>query len=853
MKSSAPDLVDASILDVALNEIDFRYEWSHADLSGQADVLDSYGNVARLTSDRRLLLTEGSSVRLSGSSLSGNSDAEVWIFSTPRLLDKIEIGENGLFTSQIAVPDDLEVGEHTILFSAKTLDGRVVAVNFPALVTQRSSNLETTTTGEQTTSTNVRPLKTSTSVAPQSSTTTTKPATTTTTTTKPATTTTTTTKPATTTTTTKPATTTTTTKPATTKPATTKPATTKPATTTTTTTTTSTTIAPTTTTTTTTTTPTIAPTSTTIAPTTTTIAPTIAPTTTTIAPTTTTIAPTTTTIAPTTTTTLPDTSAPTVTLARTAATSSSASVSFTITGNEAITCSTLSLISDSDFALTNISTITSITQTSSTVCTIVAVSTATTNGVGVVSTLTAAASFSVTDTAGNAQTTLVDSPQSVTVTRNGVPDAPTTVAGTAGNTTVALTWVAPASTGGSSITDYVVQYSSDSGSTWTTFADDTSTSTSATVTGLTNGTSYIFHVAATNSVGTGSYSTSSSAVTPVTYAVVYSANTATSGSVPSDATAYSNGATVTVLGNTGVLAKTGFTFGGWCTTQPAAGSACTGTPRVAASSFAITDNVTLYAVWTTAYLTISYLYVDTVTGQAPSTPTTVAYGSTFVTPANTFSRSGYVFAGWHDGTATYAPDITYPTSGTVSAEVNLLATWTPTCAMGGACIVGETGPGGGVVFYAAGSTFASPGSACNTAGVGGISTCKYLEAAPSDHSSVVAWCSNTTSALGTTGKAIGTGMANTTTAATTCTTGAIQIAAGYEYNSKTDWHLPSIYEWSQLYIQRAKVGGFSTDCYYWSSSESSATAWVQSFFITGGQNTRPKSTTNYVRPVRAFG
>ncbi len=789
MKSSAPDLVDASILDVALNEIDFRYEWSHADLSGQADVLDSYGNVARLTSDRRLLLTEGSSVRLSGSSLSGNSDAEVWIFSTPRLLDKIEIGENGLFTSQIAVPDDLEVGEHTILFSAKTLDGRVVAVNFPALVTQRSSNLETTTTSQQATSTTIRPLTTSTSVAPRT-TTTTKPATTATTTT--------TTKPV-----TKPATIATTT--------TTKPATTKRATTTTTT--------------------------TTIAPTTTT----------------TTIAPTTTTIAPTTTTTLPDTSAPTVTLARTAATSSSASVSFTITGNEAITCSTLSLISDSDFALTNISTITSITQTSSTVCTIVAVSTATTNGVGVVSTLTAAASFSVTDTAGNAQTTLVDSPQSVTVTRNGVPDAPTTVAGTAGNTTVALTWVAPASTGGSSITDYVVQYSSDSGSTWTTFADDTSTSTSATVTGLTNGTSYIFHVAATNSVGTGSYSTSSSAVTPVTYAVVYSANTATSGSVPNDATAYSNGATVTVLGNTGVLAKTGFTFGGWCTTQPAAGSACTGTPRAAASSFAITDNVTLYAVWTTAYLTISYLYVDTVTGQAPSTPTTVAYGSTFVTPANTFSRSGYVFAGWHDGAATYAPGSTYPTSGTVSAEVNLFATWTPTCAMGGVCAVGDTGPGGGVVFYAAGSTFASLGSDCNTAGVGGISTCKYLEAARSDQSSGIAWCSNTNLLLGTAGKNIGTGMANTTTADTTCTTGAIQIAADYPNNSKTDWHLPSIYEWSQLFIQRAEVGGFSSGR-YWSSSEYAAdnTAWFQDFTF-GSQSRASKSTAYYVRPVRAFG
>jgi titin len=60
----------------------------------------------------------------------------------------------------------------------------------------------------------------------------------------------------------------------------------------------------------------------------------------------------------------------------------------------------------------------------------------------------------------------------------------------------------------------VIQYSSNSGSTWTTFADGTSTATSTAVTGLTNGTAYIFKVAAVNAVGTGSYSSNSSSVTP---------------------------------------------------------------------------------------------------------------------------------------------------------------------------------------------------------------------------------------------------------------------------------------------------------------------------------------------------
>jgi hypothetical protein len=63
--------------------------------------------------------------------------------------------------------------------------------------------------------------------------------------------------------------------------------------------------------------------------------------------------------------------------------------------------------------------------------------------------------------------------------------------------------------------DYVIQYSGDSGSTWTTFSDTVSTGTSVTVTGLTNGTAYVFRVAAVNLVATGSYSANSNSVTPL--------------------------------------------------------------------------------------------------------------------------------------------------------------------------------------------------------------------------------------------------------------------------------------------------------------------------------------------------
>jgi hypothetical protein len=95
-----------------------------------------------------------------------------------------------------------------------------------------------------------------------------------------------------------------------------------------------------------------------------------------------------------------------------------------------------------------------------------------------------------------------------------LPPAPTGLTAAVGNAQATLSWTAPTVLAQTPITDYVVQHSSNSGSTWTTFSDGTSTSTSATVTGLTNGTAYVFRVAATNDIGTGSYSAASSAVTP---------------------------------------------------------------------------------------------------------------------------------------------------------------------------------------------------------------------------------------------------------------------------------------------------------------------------------------------------
>lgn len=417
-------------------------------------------------------------------------------------------------------------------------------------------------------------------------------------------------------------------------------------------------------------------------------------------------------------------------------------------------------------------------------CTIVAVSTATANGVGVMSTLTAAASFSMTDSAGNAQTTLVGSPQSVSVTRNGEPDAPVISSVTAGNAQVVVSWSAPANNG-AAISDYVVQYSTSSSGSYTTFADGTSTSTSATVTGLTNSTAYYFKVAATNSVGTGSNSAASAAATPtlptqiVTWSPTTALTTAQSPNTPLAASSSGDGA---------------ITYG----VQSAGTTGCT---------------------------------IDALTG--------VLF---FTTAGNCMVR------------ATAATTSNYLT-GHIDATFTIT---TATCAMGGACIVGNTGPGGGIVFYVQASGTFACGSTLS-------STCKYLEAAPTSGTSAwtdasYAWSGNTTGEIGLNarGTAVGSGYKNTAAMVAQSSTAnrAGTIARAYRGpNNLSDWYLPSKDELNQLYINRATVGGIATN-YYWSSSELySLETWYQDFGLTtsGRQTNQAKYQTYYVRPVRAFG
>ena len=128
--------------------------------------------------------------------------------------------------------------------------------------------------------------------------------------------------------------------------------------------------------------------------------------------------------------------------------------------------------------------------------------------------LTNGSTYTFTVTATNAVGTSVASQASLGATPLAAPSTPTNLVVVNGDTEAFLRWTAPTSTGGSPITDYVIEFSLAGENDWSTFVDGVSTDTTATVTGLTNGTAYDFRVSAVTAAGVGAASVSASA-TPV--------------------------------------------------------------------------------------------------------------------------------------------------------------------------------------------------------------------------------------------------------------------------------------------------------------------------------------------------
>ena len=160
--------------------------------------------------------------------------------------------------------------------------------------------------------------------------------------------------------------------------------------------------------------------------------------------------------------------------------------------------------------------------------------------------------------------------------------------------------------------------------------------------------------------------------------ITYNGNTNTGGSVPIDGSSpYVTSSSVTVLGNTGTLVKTGFTFNNWNTAANGSGTA-----YAPATTFTISANTVLYAQWTALpTYTATYNGNSNTGGSVPVDALSPYDSSSTVTVlGNTGSlvRTGFTFNNWNtaangSGTA-YAPAAAF----TIGANTTLFAQWSDT-------------------------------------------------------------------------------------------------------------------------------------------------------------------------------
>ena len=151
--------------------------------------------------------------------------------------------------------------------------------------------------------------------------------------------------------------------------------------------------------------------------------------------------------------------------------------------------------------------------------------------------------------------------------------------------------------------------------------------------------------------------------------VSYNGNGATSGNVPSEPVIYKTGDTVTVLGNTGTLERTGHTFNNWNADQNGGGTA-----YAENDVFQMPENsITLYAQWTPKTLTVSFNSHD---GTPTPADISVTYGSTYSNLPAAPTRAGYIFLGWFTE-ASGGTEVETSTGVTATADHTLHAQWAP--------------------------------------------------------------------------------------------------------------------------------------------------------------------------------
>jgi|688.fasta_scaffold242702_1 hypothetical protein len=394
-------------------------------------------------------------------------------------------------------------------------------------------------------------------------------------------------------------------------------------------------------------------------------------------------------------------------------------------------------------------------------------------------------------------------------------------------------------------------------------------------------TRYTFTVSATTADGTSPVSISSIPVITPAYVPPVSTSNSSAPILPAPAFSLSASAETKTV-NTAITGYTITSTGGTISSYAISPSAPTGlifntTTGVLSGTPTSTQSATVYTITATnASGSAARTFTLTVTSAAPA----FTFSSTSETRVATTSLVGYTISSTGAAVTSYSLVGTLPaglnfdtSTGRITGsatETKTATTYTiiGTSASGETATatyrlrvtgdIGDTGPGGGIIYF-----YQAAGFNC---GPTRASTCKYLEAAPSGWNTgadpAISWATNIndnqTTAVPAGGAAlngIGNGYKNSedivAQTGNVAASSAAVAARAYRGNGLTDWYLPTSDEVQELYNQRTTVGGLGTD-FYWSSHQTGTNSASAKRFSDGAGGSGNKFFAFLVRPIRAF-
>ena len=295
------------------------------------------------------------------------------------------------------------------------------------------------------------------------------------------------------------------------------------------------------------------------------------------------------------------------------------------------------------------------------------------------------------------------------------PGAPTGLTATAsGPSTINLSWTAPASNGGSAITGYKIEVSSDSGSNWTDQVANTGNANTAYAdSGLAASTTRHYRVYAINGIGTSTHSNVANATTGAATTDDCAADTTTTCSVSPAATP--GGVATGNLEHNGDVDRFSFSVTSGVEYQIDVEGAATSKGSLADPNFALLDSIALIAddddggtglnarlVWTADRTGTVYAQITSAGGSGGTYTLTVTVR----------------------GAATNAPGAPTGLTATASGPSTITLSWTAPTSTGGSAITGyqiEASSNGGTTFNVlvadtgnATTTYAHTGLAAST-------------------------------------------------------------------------------------------------------------------------------------------